>query len=472
MEYKEFRVIIEDESRIRIIKPSGVSRPGTIQMDRLKEKIIKIFSRWLAEGKITTREELVVLGSYLYNGLFNDDISEVFKDEFDKIQNQRESSTVLRLVLEFESKARKLAEMPWEYIYYPDSEREKGFFIATRSRLILARHVPLDEERFKDLKPDEKPLRILIVVSKPEGLGIVNADPVIETIKELKGRLPHAIATDELPQPTKRSLAQKVNTFRPHVLHFIGHGQYKGEGGSLALVMERDQKTPLWISDVDLADCFADYQPRLIFLHACEGAHTESYEAFRGVALQLVYSKVPAVVAMQYPIENNVANSFADKFYQSLGEGKPIDVAVQDGRLELAMYLNEGQNFSSRAFGSPVIYLQTAEGIIITQVDPEKSQQSSTALDDRVRCPYHYAEHRCTGWVPSVLPSNFKVCMTCGKTLIQCPKGHVMGEELGICSCGYRLESKPVQVGTETVKKEPERLQAPDIEPQRPKPKT
>ena len=134
--------------------------------------------------------------------------------------------------------------------------------------------------------------------------------------------------------------------------------------GHLAFVKDEKDETVRWISDVDLADAFMDFQPRLIFLHACEGASSDSYEGFKGLALQLVYSKIPAVVAMQYSVENKVAIQFAKTFYQCLGEGKPVDVAVQAGRLELGMYLGE-QNFSSRAFGSPVVYLQSAQGIII-----------------------------------------------------------------------------------------------------------
>ena len=117
-----------------------------------------------------------------------------------------------------------------------------------------------------------------------------------------------------------------------------------------------------------MADAFLDFQPRLIFLHTCEGdkedkedAESESYDGFKKLALELVYSQVPAVVAMQYPVKNRVAIKFAETFYQCLGEGKRIDEAVQEGRLELGRYLDE-QNFSSRAFGSPMVYLQKCRG--------------------------------------------------------------------------------------------------------------
>ncbi len=431
MEYKEFRVTVVDQNNIRATKPGGITTTGSVQMDDLKKSTINIFNNWLAKGKIENRKELVVLGSYLYGVLFSGKIDTEFKDTFDKIRQQPDTS--LRMTLEFEQEARELATMPWEYIYFPDTPGDRGFFIATRGKLILTRHVPLNVA-LEDLQPREKPLRVLIVVSQHKDLGIVNAEPVIETIEELKNRLPDAIETDKLDQPTKRSFIYKVKNFQPHVLHFIGHGEYDKQGGRLAFVQEEDQKSVAWIGDLDLADCFQDFQPRLIFLHACEGATSESYEGFSGLALQLVYSKVPAVVAMQYPIENKVAIKFAKKFYQCLGEGKPIDVAVQEGRQELGMYLDE-QNFSSRAFGSPVVYLQSEEGIIIAEAESEVTPRP--LLEQKVRCP----NRSC----PGLVLSTDRRCGKCGDRLTPCPKcGEVMSEDVGICvKCGHEVGASP-----------------------------
>ncbi|MFX0201553.1 MAG: hypothetical protein ACFFCW_36015, partial [Candidatus Hodarchaeota archaeon] len=184
MEYREFRVTVEDQKRIRAQKPNRITLKGNIQMDYLKKRTINIFHTWLAEGNIKKREELVVLGSHLYDVLFSGEIGTSFKTTFDEIQQQRD--TVLRVILEFEPEARDLATLPWEYIYFPDTERERGFFIATRSKLILTRHVPLNVAAPEDLTPEQKPLRILIVVCKPEELAEVKADPVVKTIAELQ----------------------------------------------------------------------------------------------------------------------------------------------------------------------------------------------------------------------------------------------------------------------------------------------
>ncbi|MFX0205521.1 MAG: CHAT domain-containing protein [Candidatus Hodarchaeota archaeon] len=439
MKYKEFKVIVMSQERLSAVLTNGITIRASVQIDPLKKRTIYIFNNWLAEGKIKRREELTVLGSYLYGALFPDEIGTAFKSTFDDIQLK--TDTALRIILEFEQEARDLAIMPWEYLYFPDTDRERGFFIATRSKLILTRHVPLTVEA-EDLQPREKPLRILIVVSKPKDLTVVKAEPVIDSIEKLKRKSPNAIMTDKLDQPTKRSFTDKVKDFKPHVLHFIGHGMCDEQGGRLAFVQEEDQKSSARIDDIDLADCFQDFQPRLIFLHACEGASNESYEGFSGLALQLVYAKVPAVVAMQYPIKNKMAIKFAKKFYECLGEGKPIDVAVQAGRGELGMYLDE-KNFSSRAFGSPVVYLQSAEGIIIADrtglpPDEKKPPAGETQL---VPCPN--ARVGCSG---KVYPTD-SICTSCREELMLCPKcKEVMSKTIGFCAnCGYKIETQKVK---------------------------
>jgi CHAT domain len=226
-------------------------------------------------------------------------------------------------------------------------------------------------------------------------MNIVESDPLVGTIDDLKNQLgPEAIQVEQLEKPTKVSLTHKVQGSEPfHVVHFVGRGKYENDRGYLALMSADDEKKAAWMKDTDLADMFRKCAPRLIFLHACEGARSESYTAFRGLALQLAYSNIPAVVAMQYEVPNKAANQFANTFYKSLGEGKPIDVAVQAGRLSLGT-LTADDNYISREFGSPVVYLQSAEGIIIAE-SKQPAEESQPAPVRKVLCPYG----KCTNYV-------------------------------------------------------------------------
>ena len=330
------------------------------------------------------------------------------------------SNARLRLVLEFEQEARDLATLPWEFLYYPDTDREQGFSIAAESKLILSRHVPLSAA-FSNLSPSEKPLRILIAVSQPKDQKKINTDEVLESIWKLKESAPGSITIDMKYHPDRPSFSKTLDIYRPHVLHFIGHGKWddNNKTGELAFENSADQKTD-WVKDTDFSQFFRDYQPRLIFLDACEKAASGSYEGFRGIALQLVYSKVPAVVAMQYPITNLAAGKFAKKFYECLGEGKPVDIAVQESRNELKGYLQDSQDelFSSRDFGSPVAFLQSAAGIVVAKIEEVIAQ--------KISCP----NPDCTGTVRSF----DTICLKCEHELGKCPNGHIIDKRIGKCA--------------------------------------
>lgn len=83
-------------------------------------------------------------------------------------------------------------------------------------------------------------------------------------------------------------------------------------------------------------------------------------ESFGGLAPRLVQKGVQAVVAMQYPITNMAAIDFSRVFYEALLRGAPLDHAVQLGRQAL-MHMRQ---HAARTFGTPVLYLHSADGLI------------------------------------------------------------------------------------------------------------
>jgi hypothetical protein len=246
-------------------------------------------------------------------------------------------------------------------------------------------------------------------------------DSIVKTIEQLT-----SIETHVLRQPTKDSLKKSVNEYTPHVLHFIGHGQYD-EKGKLTFVNASGMA--VLVDDEELADCFMNYKPQLVLLQACEGARSESYRAFKGVALQLLYAGITGVIAMQYEIENQVAATFSRRFYMSLGEGKPIDAAVQDGRIEIGTHGTEDKpkNFSNRDFGSPVVYLQ-------------KSKKDLILIDTQ-------SEREPTGNLPPVSPPPSK--MNCPYS--DCATGYVI-PGTRVCSCQNRRPLKQCPVCTHVIR--------------------
>jgi CHAT domain-containing protein len=74
---------------------------------------------------------------------------------------------------------------------------------------------------------------------------------------------------------------------------------------------------------------------RLVFLNACETAtvtREKGLDPFAGVASAMVMAGLPAVVAMQFPISDQAAITFAQRFYPLLARGHPVDAAVAGAR--------------------------------------------------------------------------------------------------------------------------------------------
>jgi len=386
-------------------------------MDLLTERVINVFHRMLAQDRMMEREECVLLGTYLFKSIFHGDI----KKKFDDVYNAIGEST-LRVVLSFDENSGRLATLPWEYLFYPEDDRGNGWFIASRSNLILSRYVPLKANA--RLKPIDGPLRVLLVVSDPkddEGLlGAVNPDGVISAIRSLKTTFGDLVKIDEPPllQPTRETFGKKINEFKPHILHFIGHGTYEQSRYNVLFVKGIKDERPDPVSDRKFADFFIEYQPRLIFLHCCHGAASDSYGSFRGVALQLVYSsKVPAVIAMQYEIENEVATEFAKTFYTHIASSDPLDVAAQHGRMFLYNYLTEEHSYSRRAFGSPVIFLQIRDPILLNKAKGPNENDAAGPMKDSEPVYFPCPNRDCR---KKVLEGD-TVCYECRHKIGRCP---------------------------------------------------
>ena len=465
MEYREFRLVISNPNNViaKITYYNNVTgdhsnKPditdANINLDQLRDLTIRFFRRWLEKNIVRQRDDFIVLGSHLYEILFGDPrIRQAFETELDN-SLKKKANPPLRLVLEFKKGARDLAELPWEFLYCP---RNKGYFLGACTDLILARHTPdmyLTDEMRDELKPTSEQLRILLVISSPQ---FEEVEDRFDPSKKVSNKLPEIRAedirskisslkyatVDTLRRPTKSVLTGKVKQFRPHVLHFIGHGQ----NGRLALVQEKSKELADWIEDATLADCFAEYQPHLVFLHACEGAVSGSYELFKGLALKLMEARIPTVVAMQFEVEVDEASRFAMRFYDELSQGRSIDEAVQLGRTELGTGKSEAgqQNYSNRSFGCPVVYIQNCTEEIVLVHAQEQAGQQQTQTQGQMPAG---ASDECPvcGWS---LSARAKFCRNpdCGVELMQCKECGNLMEKNGRCiECGYRASAASVSV--------------------------
>jgi hypothetical protein len=336
-----------------------------------------------------TVDDLKVIGLNLHRILFSDDkirktFSEVctrFNEKYKLDASAREKGLRLRLKLVFDVGAEKLGRLPWEFLFIPaENDPTQGFFFAgERTELILTRHVP---HSFNGKAAPER-LRILVAVSEPAGEGAISkVDEVLNEIRAIKTAQVTVLNGEKC---TVDHLEENLQKLTPHILHFIGHGK----NGGLALIKaltdsdydERDagKLQARWVTSKQFRGLFTNChpKPRLVFLHACKGAAATSQDAFNSCARELVYDDIPAVVAMQYSISNPDAGLFAKTFYQELGRGRNIDEAVKSGRLALGKVWPRWEH---PRFGTPVVYLQTDEPIVLPLPDENIGAEDKSAI--------------------------------------------------------------------------------------------
>ncbi|MBI4528488.1 MAG: CHAT domain-containing protein [Deltaproteobacteria bacterium] len=375
----EIIIEIGNGGSIKAQSSGGAEGYGELDLDPLRRDTIRVFEDWLLSNGISKRQELIVLGQHLYQAIFGRGdrkgrkcVSEILKEKLDSISKGER----LRLQLKFVEDSTHLISLPWEFLY----SLERGSFLATDVNLVLSRYMPLGTDR-EPLQPEEGPLRILITISRPKDQDEVISREVVQAIEDMArdGRAGEGIAQEEnrpaidvqvLRQPTLDALEGALKSKTPHVLHFIGHGKYdeKEKQGGLALIDPNTGQTD-WLDDATLIEIFQHTEvfPRLVFLHMCEGGAAEgdasALQAFSGFAPKLIHAKIPCVVAMQYPIKNQDARSFAIAFYGTLAKGGTVDEAVQDGRYSIDKLRK------TRVFGTPVLYMHSADGIIMPRKD-------------------------------------------------------------------------------------------------------
>lgn len=448
-EIVEFKITILNSESCLVTPPPGMNienRPFGISIDNLAGQTSELFKSWLKDRRFNSIDEVAIFGSYLYKIMFHEQkIDEIFRRCYDMLNEN--SNTILRLTLEFRPAAKELGNLPWEYIYFPDTDEKKGYFIGSKAQLVLSRHVPVEMPAARNLSDT---LRVLVVISEPDDLGHIQWNGIAESIEELKNKLKNKpggkIETRYLKQPEATvdiaTFRQSVNDFKPDILHFIGHGRWveHNRRGQIAFNKKHITKGfyAEWINDTEFANSFNEFQPYLIFLQACQGAFADTIEHFKGVALQLVYAGVPAVVAMQYDIENVAAINFAKKFYESLANGDPIEVAVQRGRSHL-MTVQLSNSLNCRTFGSPVVY--TCLKKILIHPTPTGAENADN-LDESVPCPYP----KCGALVKrTLIERSLNYCQRCGSALAICfACKAIMLNDSNFCPKGHKRYGKSV----------------------------
>jgi len=466
MEVENCTIELLSDTEVAYRNIYGKRETEAISVSPLTKKLLERFNYWISNQKLKERNDLELLGLCLYDLLLppGSKVREDFEMEYDYII--RGPNRRLRLTLVFHEEAGELANYPWEFLMMPPRlgapnkpKRDPFFLAGQKVQLILTRFMPDVEHRLGEL---EKQLRILLVFSNPsdkdlDDLNTQDTKDAIATITNLEKL--GSVTVRLLKNPTYKELNDQINEpakpgeepFKPHIVHFIGHGNAKQ---GLALTMsakeqgerarDRLPKKAAWCDAKTICDLFdADPPPRLVFLHACEGAKSETLESFSNLARELARAKIPAVIAMQYDIKTEDAALFARVFYEELSNGAHVDEAVAKGRASLGLPERGGTgSWSDRRFGTPVVYLQSDKPIV--EISRRKMDYDP---NQRVPCP----NPNCNA---TNLTLDLVVCVNCDHEVKICPNCEsqgtyrLMDKTIGRCGkCGARDTDRQITPG-------------------------
>ena len=289
------------------------------------------------------------LGEKLFSVVFGGEIGTAYQRSLDSVKTKGKG---LRIQLRT---SHSLSEIPWEYLRDPQGP---GRFLFHSEQQSLSRYLelPVGIQAFS-LKP---PLRILVMISNPSNARSLNVELEWEKLNSAFKNLKEENLVDIKRIPaTLEDLQAVLKQQGCHIFHFIGHGGFDAQHGGV-LLMEDDQRKARKVDAETIASQLQDIPTlQLVVLNACKGARATLSNPFAGIAQTLVAGSVPAVVAMQYPISDEVAITFAKRFYGSLARAAPVDTAIAQARK--AIFALE---FGKFEFGIPVLYTRSPDGHI------------------------------------------------------------------------------------------------------------
>jgi hypothetical protein len=356
-------------------RPYGFSLPKRLKLPLLPQPI---------NYKSLTPDRIAIAaaGHSLFTSLFPEDV----KTAFAAYLGRRKESEGVRICISTQSNV--LGEWVWEILC---NELQPAInFLALDPKTPIIRITRVGQEMYD--RPLQLPLRMLIVLASPGSLAKIDVTLIEEALRDaIDQRLIIAdyLGFDDQAGANYDALQEKIaRQATPYdVVHIIAHGlQEAGEEGQVAFTRPVDgglQK----VSASSLARLFRARGVMLVVLQSCQsGTVDPTVNSFSGVAQQMVASGVPAVLAMQDVVEQDVAADFIRKLYrQWISVGTRFEDALTQARQSLSQTYQEG----IAPWAIPVFYIVPGLQLILHQpappIDIEKTvpPPAQTAVTER-----------------------------------------------------------------------------------------
>ncbi|HWT01992.1 MAG TPA: CHAT domain-containing protein [Pyrinomonadaceae bacterium] len=345
----------------------GVTARGELHLDPTAPEFAAVLAE--LEDELKDRAFSKQFGGQLYEALFQGEVRDLYQQGLGRVRGNNDAGLRIRLRIA----PPELAALPWELLHDGD------FFLATSTKTPLTRFIEL-RTAIKDLKT-ALPIRVLIVI--PEGSGLDTAGEthgVINALSELGGQVEYQILDKDV---TRQAIRDKLRENQFHIFHFIGHGEYSEDDQGCLILNSAEDGGPHPIGAEPFGLYFQNHPTtKLVILNSCEGAQVSATKPLAGMAPQIINTGVPAVIAMQYSIPDDVAKLFAREFYAELCRGPNrgrVDAAAASARLSICQDFDETNDFAI-----PVLFMRSPNGVIFSfesQAAPTSVKEAHTMVE-------------------------------------------------------------------------------------------
>jgi tetratricopeptide (TPR) repeat protein len=220
----------------------------------------------------------------------------------------------------------RVLRLPWELL------ADEGGHIFVR-RISVRRR--LQQVTTVPIRAFALPVRVLVVVSRPEDAGFIDPRAVSRPLLDALDELGDQVVVEFLYPPTLPALTERLSDSKAppvHVVHFDGHGVYDVTMGLGYLLFEDDKHRADRVDANRLGTLLYDCGVPLMALNACQSAKQEEANPYASVAARLIRAGVGSVLAMNYSVLVVAAHKFVKAFYGSLADGLTVGQAVDKGR--------------------------------------------------------------------------------------------------------------------------------------------
>lgn len=360
-----------------IDSPVGQAAPHDFPLPFSPDELAELFDqfgRTSPDAPHTARSPSEIardFGKLLFDAVFTGEIKIAYIRSSDKATDQKAG---LRIRLRLND-VPELADAPWELLH------DGQDFLLLSARRAIVRYPELPQP----VTPlaASLPLRILAVSATPSDYDTLNVEREWQLLNTAlaDSSNPGLIEIVSLPHASLAALQLQLR--QPfHILHFSGHGEYNASAQDDlkgTLVLEREDGRGQSVEGVALARLLSN-QPtlRLVVLNACEGARSSPHNAFAGAAQTLIRQGVPAVLAMQFALRDELARVLASSFYGGLADGYAIDGALAEARKLMVAQT------SSPEWAIPVLFMRAQDGQLfqVAALDDAKRRELNSARLD------------------------------------------------------------------------------------------